>query len=323
MKALNYDKRDLSAEDALELPEADRYRLVPGAWDPIIDAETFERTQQLLTENRERTANIVGPKHYDYVLVGIIRCGDCGQYLEGASNRKKQNDSTYIYYHYYRHPGKKPSTCTMQGGEQAEKVEAAVLDRLHGLADDKELLDLIIARANQRIEDNLPVQSKELALAKMQVSTLAAEHNSLMHHLLSAPKDMVPASFWVKANELERRKEAAESVVARLEGEVAETRAARLSPDRYREALRRFREVFATLDALQKADLLAYLLDAVVITKNMLRYALIGDTDAGQIELFSGRPEFGQPAKWLPNRGESKNVECGGRGSDETPAKGR
>lgn len=41
-------------------------RIIEAVWEPIIDAESFERAGELLVENRARAGNVIGPKHYDY-----------------------------------------------------------------------------------------------------------------------------------------------------------------------------------------------------------------------------------------------------------------
>ena len=57
-------------------------------------------------------------------------------------------------------------------------------------------------------------------------------------------------------------------------------------------------EVFGELDALQKSDLLAYLLDEVAITGTEMRIALLGDPEAGRLVHFGG-DQLGQPLEWL------------------------
>lgn len=300
LKEVNGHRKELPDEEALALPESERYRLVDAVWEPLIDAESFERAGELLVENRARAGNAVGPKQFDYVLTGIIRCGDCGQVLEGASVRKKVASGDFSYYHYYRHDGAKPKSCTMQHGVHAERVEEAVLGRLRRLADDDRLLADLVERANQRIEDDVPERAKELANAREQVNRLHAEHQAMVERLMAAPAGMVPASFWEKAKGLEEQKHATAAVVSRLEVAILDTRSQRLDAETYRAALRRFHEIYAELDALQKADLLAYLLDDVTITGAEMMIALVGDPDAGRLDAFAADPQLGQTLEWLP-----------------------
>ena len=57
----------------------------------------------------------------------------------------------------------------------------------------------------------------------------------------------------------------ATGVVGRLQIELNQMKASRLKPADYRVALRQFTDVYVHLDAVQRADLLAYLLDRVEV----------------------------------------------------------
>lgn len=278
LKEINRKRKNLPPDKVLVLPESDRYRVVPAKWEPIIDENTFNRVQVILAENRVRTASTISPKDYVYVLQGIIRCGTCGNILEGASSHKQM-------YHYYRHPsGKKGQECGPSGW-QAEVVEEAVINRLSTLSEDKELLEQIIQKANERIQDATPGKAKELSAAKSMVDSLIAENEGLIERLMDAPKGSVPVSFWARAKELESQIETAKDEVSRITLELEEIKRSRLSPESYREALKKFREVYEALDPLQRSDLLAYLLDKVEITGSEMTIALLGQVpETGQLK---------------------------------------
>jgi hypothetical protein len=151
----------------------------------------------------------------------------------------------------------------------------------------------------------VPERERELAAARDQVHRLAAEHTALYERLTKVPKGVaVPGWLWEKANALDEQKKAAESIIARLEVQIAETHSNRLSVEVYQSVLKRFTEVFGELDALRKSDLLAYLLDEVAITGTEMRIALLGDPEAGRLVNFGG-DQLGQPLEWLPERRRS------------------
>lgn len=301
LKEVNREKRDLPEEEALALDEPDRYRLVPAIWEPIIEPETFEQAQVLLQENRRRTANSIGPSKHAYVLTGIVRCGVCGQSLEGAAAKKQR-------YHYYRHdPGSVTPDCGPVS-HRVELIEGAVVQRLADLAGDDALLNMIIEKANARIEDGVPEKEKELQIARRRVEKLESDQERLTEHLLTARPDEVPKAFWAKAKSLEAEVEAAKREVIRLQLEVEDLRSSRLKAEDYRTTLRKFAEVYEELDALQKANMLAYLLDRVEV-----RPVFEGDKVAGTeitIGLVGEPPDvaryekgaagqYQQPPKWL------------------------
>lgn len=292
LKAVNAKARNLPEEECLALPEEERYRLVPAVWEPIVDPDVYERAQELLEVNRKLTANSIAPKDYDYVLQGIVRCGTCGAVLEGGSAKNQK-------YRYYRHPrGTRGPDCTPSAW-RAEFVEEATLGHLSRLADDEDLLGMVIERANDRIDDSTPEKREELRLAVERRDKLVAERDGLMAHLMNAPTGDVPASFWSKAKELEVDVEAAKVEVSRLERELADIKKSKLKVEDYREALKKFREVYAHLDALQRSNLLAYVLDRVEVTPDEMTIGMLGQVpEVGRYEKGAdGR--YCQPLKWL------------------------
>lgn len=62
---------------------------VEGAHDPIVDPETFDRANELLTARREKIKTDAEPQ--TYLFTGMIRCSECG----AAYNRKKSNGGIY------------------------------------------------------------------------------------------------------------------------------------------------------------------------------------------------------------------------------------
>jgi site-specific DNA recombinase len=258
LKEVNPTARDLPPEEVLALDEASRYRLVPAAWPPIIDMDTFERAQALLQENRIRTANSLAPRSHEYVLTGIVHCAACGRGLEGAAAKRQQ-------YHYYQHAtGTLGPDCGPRG-HRVELIEAAVLERLAVLADDEDLLDQVVQKANDRIDDGVPERMKSAEAAQRRVEKLEADQTQMTRHLLAMSPEDVPAFFWKAAKGLEQDLVNAKGEAARLAVEVNEMKAARLNPADYRAALRRFGQVYNNLDPVQKGDLLAYLLDRVEV----------------------------------------------------------
>jgi hypothetical protein len=98
--------------------------------------------------------------------------------------------------------------------------------------------------------------------------------------------------------------EAARAEVARVTADLEDIHDARLSPQNYRVALQRFRDVYGMLDAVQRADLLAYLLDSVTVNGAEMIIGLLGQTqDVGQIDALTTEAEkYSQPSIWLPLR---------------------
>ena len=125
----------------------------------------------------------------------------------------------------------------------------------------------------------------------------------------------MPAFIWKKARSLEEDVATAKGEVVRRTIELREAEAARLNPEDYRSALRTFTEVYEHLDALQKSDLLAYLLDRVEVravfeegkqVATEITIALLGDApDVARYEKGADGA-YHQPPKWLRQLGSNQ-----------------
>ncbi len=81
---------------ARRLPKEEWY-IVDGMHEPIVDTDTFERAQQLLTRNSR-----AGKRGSVYPLGGILKCGECKK----AMSRKTSKGRSYYGCRTYREKGK-------------------------------------------------------------------------------------------------------------------------------------------------------------------------------------------------------------------------
>ena len=60
------------------------YEEVSAAWEPILEEKPFGQVQTILQANKHRYHRR-GPQRYTYLLSGLLRCGKCGEKLQGKS----------------------------------------------------------------------------------------------------------------------------------------------------------------------------------------------------------------------------------------------
>ena len=60
-------------------------------WKPLIDQKTFEQVQVALQRNRDRYNRHQDKARFTYLFSGLIRCGKCGQRLQGKSAWSSSN----------------------------------------------------------------------------------------------------------------------------------------------------------------------------------------------------------------------------------------
>lgn len=97
----NKSFRTLCSKTAYALPK-DKWIIVPNTHEPIIDKQTFNRVQTLLSNNIRQPPS----KNNIHLLAGIIKCGDCGRAMVKIS---RNNKSVFVCGSYNRY-GK--NTCS-------------------------------------------------------------------------------------------------------------------------------------------------------------------------------------------------------------------
>ena len=133
-------------EDQESLKEQDRYGVTDAVWPAIVDAETFRLVQQKLSNN----FNFTRSRKRDYMLTGVVKCGQCSRPLSGACTEKEEKSYPY-YTHSRRHSTVGDGTkirCIIER-VSAEKLESLVIDRLKQLSRNKTIL---LELANQSKE---------------------------------------------------------------------------------------------------------------------------------------------------------------------------
>ena len=69
--------------------------IIEGGMPAIIDKETFDRVQMLMSNGRQRGGQ--NRAHVVYLLSGILRCGECGATMCGNKSRDRHGNITYYY----------------------------------------------------------------------------------------------------------------------------------------------------------------------------------------------------------------------------------
>jgi site-specific DNA recombinase len=98
----------------------------PGLHEPLVDEETFEKAQAILSRRGE-DASLRRGNPTDFLLSGLVRCGHCGRAYVGTSAHG--NGGRYTYYACSTRYKYGPAKCE---GDRLpkERLEEAVLSQL-------------------------------------------------------------------------------------------------------------------------------------------------------------------------------------------------
>jgi len=170
---------------------------VKAVWEGIVDKEIYEGVQKLLQANRERFHS-KKPARFNYLLSGLIRCGKCGEKLQGKSAYYSTKKKHYYYSHKY----------TCKNGElnriDAEAIHRLVLNWLKDISINGEKFRRLQEEGRIRIKkriDFLNKSLKELDQEEIRLENeIEARVSELVKTKLKDVKDTIEKSI-VKLNE--------------------------------------------------------------------------------------------------------------------------
>ena len=109
-------------------PDDENTVIVEGVCPAIVKREVFDLVQKRMTENKRRAGSFRAKR--PYLLSGYVVCDVCGRAMSGMANVDRAGN----FRRYYR--------CTCKNRSvNADDLEALVLDKVHDLIHDGELLD--------------------------------------------------------------------------------------------------------------------------------------------------------------------------------------
>lgn len=95
--------------------------------EPIIDKQTFETVQQMLSRNIKKN------QIYNYIFSGLVYCADCGKRMTGTTDEYHQKKRRYKVYRCMYHFRPLP-TCGNSKGINETKIEKYLVENLKHLA---------------------------------------------------------------------------------------------------------------------------------------------------------------------------------------------
>lgn len=261
----------------------------------IVDQETFDRVQALLHRRRRLTI----PKGSNqFVLTGLLRCGDCGGPMGGYRWGKGKGIYGYTCRRY-SYSGKAGCFCN------AIK-EAPLVDAIVRLIRDEYLSPTALDRLRQAIQEEQargrePDASKKAAAISRRIEELNRIIDRGAERVLSVPAELVPV-LAAKLEEHRKERDRLSLEARRLEGSQERPDL----PDEQEvakalEALRDLRGALAKAGPVETRELLSSLVDRVELsfdhrqsgklTRNKFRSGIIYfRPDAGGSVLFAKGP---------------------------------
>ena len=168
---------------------------IDNAVPPIIDAELFNKVQELLAYNQKAAAH--KKAKVDYLLFSKLFCGKCGTMMVGVCGTSKAG----VKHHYYACSAQKKKLCTKRAVRQ-DWIETLVLKHVVSLVRNEELLDFIAENTYQYYL----AQNTDTAYTKSLEKSLLETEKAIANLLRAIEAGIFNESTKERMNELEQQK---------------------------------------------------------------------------------------------------------------------
>jgi DNA invertase Pin-like site-specific DNA recombinase len=189
----------------------------PAQHEALVEAETFERAQQLLRLCEREVSSPT--RNHQYVLRGLLRCGRCGQAMTPGSTRRGRK--TYRYYRCTTRDHGGVEACAA-AALPAVGIERYVVERLSECAFDSELANDVKASLRERLakrREHLSATASKLSLRVARLSRATEELLGELPRLKGKAHELAAATLEKDAEQLRSAEQAlgeAQAELARL-----------------------------------------------------------------------------------------------------------
>lgn len=144
----------------------------------LIDPVLFEKAQALLAERGEAYDRRMREAHPEYLLTGLIVCGQCGRNYVGVSAAGRGH--RYRYYACWTRQRYGKDACT---GERmrADIIEAAVFEAILAIYADPELIERAVSIKAKEVATSAQLHRDEIASTKAELKKTEAAIERYVH----------------------------------------------------------------------------------------------------------------------------------------------
>ncbi len=152
----------------------------------IVSEEAFLKAQEYLSNRRNYS---VRNAKYNYLLQGMVKCGDCGNSIAGTADKQMQerNGKTYgpyfkLYYrctHFFRNKYQRAVNCRLKY-IQARKLEDAVWNMVGQIFQNPHLVEQAITNKDDVRKCDKETAQKEIGRISQVQESLTKEENRIL-----------------------------------------------------------------------------------------------------------------------------------------------
>jgi site-specific DNA recombinase len=230
-----------------------------GQHPPIIEKEVFDKVREILGMNK-KTFTSPSQNKYNFLLQGLVRCGECGSLM--SSHYSIKDGQKYFYYKCTRIMHRDREACPSKP-LSAREFENAVIDKIKELSQDRDQLEATLQNANLVAQEELkPLREREALLEEAK-----REKEEEIQRLVKAIKtgSLEIESIERELRQLEKEKKALEGEIEGLNIYIRREESKLIDIDTVQRTYQGFRQFFPSLQPKEQHQFLQLLIKEMAI----------------------------------------------------------
>jgi len=266
---LCYGKR-ISSKNGLKMKvrPKEKWIIVEGEHEPIIDEITFKRVQTVLKRQRKEPRR----KLNDYLLTGLLKCGKCKGSMQGYSQQRVQNgkQKVWSYYKCSTHQSKGDVICS---GKTIQKdlIEKLVTDRIINFIDSDEFnIDFKqkLEEFNSDYENHEEPLKEKVKKFEKKLAVLERKQRNLLECL--EDNTIARQVYKTRAKELSDEYEEIKAALIIAQAKLNDVTIKSLNINTVYENLKHFKEAWPHYDFCGKKELLWSIVEKVIVKEDTI-----------------------------------------------------
>ncbi len=299
--------------DQSKLPEQERYQLVAGQHESIIEEALFNKVQELIALNGRINKSFAKPAKYNHLLgFQIIRCGACNSTMtpSWATGRSR----IHPYYQCTKIDKIGRDACRIRR-VPAEALEGLIFQRVRRIAESQQLCEDLVQHTNRTLGREIgPLRQRKAALER-QLGEVDAQAKVVIKQLVT---DGGGDLFYVRETlrEAEERRVQLKEEIAKVEAEIRHYDQRTVNPEKLRQGLALFEVAFGELTPVEQKRATQLVVKEVVYTPERIALSL---WDLPFIDPQDRTCRFESRRSWLPGTCGMRTMPRPGSANDPDP----
>lgn len=238
---------------------------VPDGVPAIISKETFEAVQKLMDLRKYKTGRTVD----EYLLIGKIKCGECGDTYRGGRKYNPNKDTHYQYYVCQAPRSCRDTGRVFEGDERCRnhtvgrtQVEKFVMSEIKELVFNVTNIDGVMEMYNRYISQTTDNNDAIIRRLELQLQDIERKIDIAIDKIMMEEDETMAKKMRDRVTAFEREKD---DLKNRLEIEHEQKSQVRVSAKDFKRAFEKARELLAKGDYNSKKRILDMFLNKVVV----------------------------------------------------------